>query len=417
MTSSEDSQFLSEDADKEPSLFSNPSFIMFLIIRGGVIFGTNILTVSVGWHVYQEWSNVFDLGLVGLAQFAPFMFLFLISGLAADRFDRNRIMAVTGLIEGAVVALIALYFQFDEIAFWPILVLLAIHGSARAFYHPASQAVLPVIVPPRQFASAVALATSVAKVGQLAGPAMGGLLIVLLDHGSYWVSAAIFTFIGVLAMFIKLRENVEVTNTPRGTAVLEGFAYILRHPVLLGIISIDLIVVLFGGVIGLLPVFAIDILDVGPEWLGVMRAMPAAGALVVAAVLARSKVTSPSGEALFMALVVFGLAILVFSFSHILWLSILALAVYGGADMVSVYVRQTLVQTETPNELRGRVSAVNGVSIVASNELGDFRAGSMAAAFGAIPAVAIGGIVTLVTTGVWWVIFPALRRIRPSATT
>ena len=255
------------------------------------------------------------------------------------------------------------------------------------------------------------MSSSVNKIGQLGGPAIGGILIALISQWTYLVAAVLFGVAAAAAALIQTRLAVRGKEVFGLKTILGGFDYIWRKKIVLGAISIDLIAVLFGGVLGLLPVYAIDILHVGPEALGVMRAMPAAGALAVAVILTQARVTRHMGAAFFISLAVFGLAVLVFSLSTLFWLSLAALAVYGAADMVSVYIRQTLVQIETPDELRGRVSSVNSVSVNASNELGDFRAGIMAAAIGTVPAVFVGGIVTLTVTALWWKIFPDLRKV------
>lgn len=389
---------------------------MFLLVRGTMLVGGQSLTVSVGWHIYSQRGNVLDLGLIGLAQFLPVLVLFLLAGIAADRFDRNKIVGTSALFQTGVIAAIALYFTLDiSSALWPVLVLLAMVGGARAFYHPASQAMLPLIVPRSDFHRAVAIAGSVGKAAQLGGPALGGFLILTMGEGSYWMSAGAYLIGAVASFLIHPRTEAKVRQSLRGmAAILEGFNFIRQRQVLFGVITMDLIAVLFGSVVGLLPVFAIDILHVGPEWLGVLRATPAAGALLIAIALARGKIARPNGRTLFTALVIFGASILVFALSHWLWLSIVALAIYGASDMVSIYVRQTVIQMETPDELRGRVSAVNSVSINASNELGDFRAGTMAAMVGAVPAIAIGGIATLAVAALWWRWFPKLRNVEPA---
>ena len=356
-------------------------------------------------------GNVLDLGLVGLFQFAPVLLLFLAGGMAADRFDRRLIIAACNGLQALAASLISAYMLTGPTNVWPVFGLLAVHGSARAFLHPATQSILPNIVPRDVFSNAIAVTSSVNKFGQLSGPALGGVLIALIGEWTYLVAAVLFCLAAVAAVMIRVRLAVRGREPFGLKTVLGGFDYIWRRKIILGAVSIDLVAVLFGGVLGMLPVYAIDILKVGPEALGVMRAMPALGALAVALILAQLRVTRRMGTTFFVSLAVFGMAILVFSLSGVFWLSLAALAVYGAADMVSVYIRQTLVQIETPDELRGRVSAVNSVSINASNELGDFRAGLMAAAIGTVPAVFVGGLVTLGVTALWWKMFPDLRKV------
>jgi MFS family permease len=392
-------------------LLSHHDFILFIATRAGNVFGVQMLSIAVGWHIYTMTGSVFDLGLVGLFQFLPVLLLFLAAGMAADHLDRRLIIAGCNGLHAVAAALICAYLLLEPVNVWPVFALLAVHGSARAFLQPASQAILPNIVPRELFSNAIAVSSSVNKFSQLAGPAIGGVLIALVGQWTYLVAALLFCLAATSAVLIKTRLAVRGKEPFGLKTILGGFDFIWHKKIVLGAISIDLIAVLFGGVLGILPVYAIDILNVGPEALGLMRAMPAVGALAVALLLAQIRVTRHMGAAFFISLAVFGTAILVFSLSALFWLSLAALAVYGAADMVSVYIRQTLVQIETPDGLRGRVSSVNSVSINASNELGDFRAGIMAAAIGTVPAVFVGGIVTLAVTALWWKIFPDLRKV------
>ncbi|MEP1207295.1 MAG: MFS transporter [Rhizobiaceae bacterium] len=393
-------------------LFSNFDFVRFLVLGSGNVLGTSMLNVAVGWHVYLLTGSVLNLGLIGLAQFLPIFFLFPVAGLAADRFDRRFIVALCSALDGLGALGIGLLLLADVDSVWPLYALLIFHGAARAFAQPARQAILPNLVPRDIFSNAIALSVSVAKVGQLAGPALGGVLIALIDKQTYFVSASLFGVAMIAAYFIKTPLRVTGQEPFTVGMFLGGFKHIWREKVVLSSISIDLVAVLFGGVMGLLPVFAVDILQVGPEWLGAMRATPALGAVFIALLLARIGLPWPVGATFFISLIIFATSILVFSLSTSLWLSLGALAIYGASDMISVYVRQTLVQLKTPDSLRGRVSAVNSVSINASNELGDFRAGSMAALLGTVPAVAIGAGMTLLATMLWWKWFPQLRALR-----
>jgi len=392
-------------------LLKHLDFILFIACRAGNVFGVQMLTIAVGWHVYRMTGNVLDLGLVGLFQFLPVLLLFLAGGMAADRFDRRLIIASCNGLQALAASLICAYMLSGPANVWPVFGLLAIHGTARAFLHPATQSILPNIVPREIFSNAIAMTSSVNKFGQLAGPAIGGVLIALIGEWTYLVVAILFCLAATAAIMIRIRLTVRGREPFGLKTVLGGFDYIWRKKIILGAVSIDLAAVLFGGILGMLPVYAIDILKVGPEALGAMRAAPALGALAVALVLTQLRATRGMGVAFFVSLAVFGSAILVFSLSTLFWLTLVALVLYGAADMVSVYIRQTLVQIETPDELRGRVSAVNSVSINASNELGDFRAGLMAAAIGTVPAVFIGGMVTLGVAALWWKLFPDLRKV------
>ncbi len=392
-------------------LLAHREFLLFIASRAGNVFGVQMLTIAVGWDVYRITGNVLNLGLVGLFQFVPVFLLFLVAGMAADRFDRRLIIAACNGLHATAASLIFAYMITGPVSVWPVFGLLAVHGSARAFLHPATQSILPNIVPHELFSNAIAMTSSVNKFSQLAGPALGGVLIALIGEWTYLVAAALFCLAAAAAVMIRWRLAVRGREPFSLRTVLGGFDYIWRKKIILGAVSIDLVAVLFGGVLGMLPVYAIDILKVGPQALGVMRAMPALGALVVAVILAQLTRPRHMGVAFFASLAVFGVTIAVFSLSSLFWLSLAALALYGAADMVSVYIRQTLVQIETPDRLRGRVSAVNSVSINASNELGDFRAGVMAAALGTVPAVFVGGLVTLGLAALWWKLFPDLRRV------
>jgi len=389
----------------------NRNFLLFIVSRLTNVLGTQIVIVAVGWHVYLMTGDPLDLGLVGLSQFAPALALFLLAGLAADRFDRRRILVACNGAHVIASALLYGYLASGRGEVWPVFAILVIHGTARSFYFTASQAILPNLVRSAQFPRAVAWSSTVNKAAQLGGPAAGGLLVAAAGDLVYLAGLAVFAIAAVTAAAIGVRLTVHAREPFGLRTVLGGFDYIRGKRIVLGAISIDLLAVLFGGVMGLLPVFARDILQVGADGLGVMRAMPALGSLVVGLVLTRIAAPRRMGPLFFIALAVFGVSILVFGLSQTYWLSLAALAVYGAADMVSVYIRVTLVQLATPDAMRGRVSAVNGVAINASNELGDFRAGVMAAAIGTVPAVLAGGAVTLAVTALWLRLFPEMRQI------
>lgn len=398
-------------AQPEIQLSRNRDFLLFILCRSMNVIGVHALTVAVGWHVYQLTADPFDLGLIGLAQFAPAFVLFLAAGWAADRFERRRIIVFCNAIHVAAVAMLAVLFWRDAEALVPILGILVLHGAARSFFHTASQAILPNLVTTSQFPRAIAYASSLNKAAQLTGPALGGALIAWTDEGVYFIILIAFVIAGAAAAALRRTLRVHAPEAFGLDMILGGFSYVWHNKVVLGAISIDLMAVLFGGVMGLLPVFAKDILHVGPEGLGVMRAMPGAGSLLVGLVLTQMAAPRHMGPALFMSVAIFGGAIIVFSLSTVFWISLVALAVYGAADMISVYIRQTLVQIATPDSMRGRVSAINSVSINASNELGDFRAGVMAGGIGSVGAVLVGGCATIAVTALWWRLFPAIRKV------
>jgi MFS family permease len=402
---------MSDETTSATPLLRNLNFWLFVVNRSSNVIGIHSLTVAVGWYVYKLTGDPLDLGLIGLAQFAPALVLFLFAGMAADRFDRRRIMVACNIVHGLAVASLIALFWFGLGTIWPILGILALHGAARSFYHTASQAVLPNLMPRGQFPKAVAYSSSANKAAQLAGPAFGGFLIVGIGDGVYVFTLIMFLIAGISAALISGNLKVPAKEPVNLKAIMGGFTYIWNNKIVLGAISIDLIAVLFGGLMGLLPIFASDILHVGPSGLGVMRAMPGVGSLIVGILLTQIAAPRYMGPTLFFSLAVFGLSITAFSLSETYWISLVALGIYGAADMVSVYVRQTLVQIATPDSMRGRVSAVNSISINASNELGDFRAGVMAGGIGTVPAVLVGGITTVAATILWMKLFPSIRRI------
>jgi MFS family permease len=395
----------------DPPLMKNRDFILFLLCRTTNSIGVHALTVSVGWHVYKMTGNPVDLGLIGLAQFSPALVLFLLAGMAADRFNRRTILVICNIVHVIAVAMLIALFQFKAVAVTPVLSILVLHGAARSFFHTASNAILPNLMSLHQFPRAVAISGSASKAAQLMGPAIGGFVIAWLDEGVYVAIAIAFVIAGVAASLIKRKLMVHAREPISMETVVGGFMYVWHNKIVLGAMSIDLLAVLFGGIMGLLPVFASDILHVGPEGLGMMRSTPGAGALIVGIILTQIHAPRHMGPALFISVAIFGLAVVTFSLSTTFWLSIAALAVYGCADMISVYVRQTLVQIATPDAMRGRVSAVNSISVNASNELGDFRAGIMAGGIGSVGAVLVGGITTVCVTALWWRLFPAIRKI------
>ncbi len=392
-------------------LLKNKNFLLFVICRSVNVIGVHALTVAVGWHVYHISRDPIDMGLIGLAQFAPAFILFLLAGIIADRYQRKHIMVICNALHIIAVSLIAALFWYDNVSVGAILSILVLHGAARSFFHTASQAFLPNLMSKAQFPRAIAYSSPANKAAQLLGPALGGLLIAWLDDGVYFVILIAFVIAGTAAAMISRRLKISAPEPFGLETVVGGFRYVWQNKVVLGAVSIDLMAVLFGGVMGLLPVFASDILHVGPDGLGLMRSTPGAGALIVGFILTQIPSPRHMGAALFISVGIFGVSIIVFSLSTSFWLSIAALAVYGAGDMISVYVRQTLVQIATPDNMRGRVSAINSLSINASNELGDFRAGIIAGGIGTVRAVLFGGIATVGITVLWWKMFPAIGKV------
>ncbi len=392
--------------------FDYPSYRLYWAARFLLVFALQVLSVSVGWQIYDQTRDPFLLGLVGLVQFLPAPLLVLVTGSVADRYNRRRIMATCMAVQALCAGALLTLLHQGLTAIWPVYAVLCVFGVARAFMGPAVQSLLANLLPPVALANGIALNSSSFQVATITGPVAGGLLYGISSELSYSVSIAFFLLAGLLTLLIP-KPAQRTSSAPVSTeALLAGFRYIWKQPVVLGAMSLDMVAVMLGGATALLPVFARDILDVGPWGLGALRSAVAVGALLMSLWLLRNPVRDNAGFILFVSVAVYGVAIVVFGLSNTVWLSVLALVVVGAADMVSVFIRQTLVQLKTPDELRGRVSAVNMTFIGASNELGEFRAGSMAAVVGAVPAVVIGGVGALITAGLWARLFPGLRNVR-----
>ena len=366
--------------------------------------------VGIGWFVYDLTKSAFALGLVGLAAFLPAVLSAPVTGHVADTYDRRLVAAISyALLALAALGLCAAAALKLE-AEWPVYLLVIGTGLGRAFANPAQQALLPTLVPPEQFGQAIAWNASIWQTSSVAGPALGGFLYILGPATVFGLAAALFALAAGLFAAVHYRPAPVSERPPVTWASLSaGLSYIRDHPVVLGAISLDLVAVLFGGATALLPIFAAEILHVGPTGLGFLRSMPAFGAVATALFLAWVPLRRQAGAKLFASVAVFGLATVAFGLSTSLPLSMACLAICGAADMVSVYVRQSLVQGETPDAMRGRVSAVNVVFIGASNELGEFESGTLAALVGVVPAVVAGGLATLLAAAVWMKLFPALR--------
>jgi len=369
-----------------------------------------ILLVALAWQIYDLTASAWDLGLVGLCQFVPTFLLTLPAGQLADRSDRRKLLAGATGLQFTAAAILA----WGSAAHWvgrdTILTLSVLLGMARALQTPAQQAIVPKLVSAAQIPRAMALSSAVMKVAVIAAPALGGFVYAA---GPAWAYAFCLV-VAVAAMFCAMSiEKVPVIKSkePATLATMfAGFGFMFDQPVVLGAISLDLFAVVLGGATALLPIYAKDILHTGPWGLGLLRSSPAVGALIVGAWLARRPLDRNVGRILFVSVAAYGLSIVVFAFSRDFALSLALLGVSGAADMVSVVVRQTLVQVETPDEMRGRVSAVNATFISTSNQLGEFRAGGTAALMGPVGAVVLGGVGTLVVVALWTRIFPALFR-------
>lgn len=389
-----------------------PRYVYYLLSVGLAGFAVQIMSVAVGWMIYDITRNPWHLGLVGLVQFLPPLLMVLFTGLAADKFNRRLIMGLCLIVE-AFCALGLVGFTFSGTReIWPVFVILAILGFARAFLNPAADALAPNLLPKVALAHGISLNSMVWQTGTIVGPVVGGLLYGISGEVAYGVATAFVVFALICVSLIgKVAQPNQAEQSTMDT-LFAGFRFIKSEKIVLGAISLDLFAVLLGGAVALMPVFARDILDVGPWGLGLLRAAPGVGALAMAAWLARYGIKNNAGVVLFAFVAAFGFFTLVFGFSTYVPLSIFALAMMGACDMVSVYVRETLMQLWTPDEVRGRVNAVNRVFIGASNELGEFRAGFVAAGIGAVAAVAIGGAGTMVVAAVWAYMFPELRKAK-----
>lgn len=389
------------------------NFLFFLIAKIMVTLAAEMVSVAVGMQVYALTGDLLALGLVGLAQFAPFVLLILPAGQVADRKERSRIITFCFALQGlASAALLAITLSdLREVGLiYAVLVLL---GCARAFMMPASQAVLINLVSAPRFAKAVALHSSSFHMAVIAGPVLGGVVYLGGPHAVYIASTILFASAVVLMSRVRSGvRHLDGQETARGAgAVFEGLRFVFSRPVVLGAVSLDLFAVLFGGAVALLPAMATDVLQVDAAGLGLLRAAPAVGAALAAVALVWRPIQRHVGRWMFGGVALFGASMVMFGLSTSLPLAMLALALSGAGDMVSVYVRQILVQHETPDAIRGRVSAVNSVFIGASNQLGDFESGVAARLLGLVPAVVFGGFATLAVTATWMRLFPTLARI------
>ena len=393
--------------------FSYASYRYFWITTLAASFAAQIMSVSVGWQVYDITRNPFFLGLVGLAQFLPALLLVLVTGLAADKFPRRRIMQISLAIEvGCATVLLFFASITGHHEIWPIYLVLVTLGTARAFIGPAGASLAPNLVPAPALANAVAMNATAWQLAGIIGPVAGGLLYGISPWVAYGSAGTLAAIALISISQVKApAQKPHQQETSIGT-LLAGFRYIWREKVVLGAISLDLFAVLMGGAVALMPVFARDILETGPWGLGLLRAAPGIGAIGTALFLARFPVRDNAGITLFVFVAGFGFFTMLFGLSSSIWFSVPLLALIGACDMVSVSIRETIMQLWTPDSVRGRVNAVNSVFIGASNELGEFRAGMMATVIGAQAAVALGGAATVAVAGIWSQIFPGIRRQR-----
>jgi MFS family permease len=401
-----------DPADGRLLVLRHPDLRRYLAARFIAAVATQVQTVAVGWQVFEATGDPFDLGLVALSQFLPFIVLILPAGHVADRYDRRRVQLLTYVLLAACAAILLGLSLAGIEETGPVLGVMVLFGVARAFNQPTSQALLPNLAPIELFPRAVAVNSSLGQVATIAGPALGGALVLFGVEAAYALAVVLLVLAVLLVVGLRGGGRAEPSREPVSlTTLLSGITFVRSRPVVLGSISLDLFAVLFGGATALLPIYAGEILDVGPVGLGVMRAAPAGGAAVLAAVVAVRPIRRHVGRWMFGGVAAFGVATVVFGISTVFALSLAALVVMGAGDMVSVYIRHLLVQLETPDAIRGRVSAVNAVFIGASNELGEFESGLTAAWWGIVPAVVVGGVATLAVAGLWTRLFPMLWRL------
>jgi len=392
-----------------PRLLAYRSFVRLWFARIAGSAGSQMLMIAVGWQMYDLTASAWDLGLVGLLQFAPALLLVLVAGHVVDRHQRARVLAVCLALQAAIAAALCVMSGYGAMRRETLLLLSIALGTLRAFQMPAQQALTPSLVPPELLARALAFSSSGLQAAIIAGPALGGALYVAGAAVTYAACTLLFVVAAALCMAIHYHHSPPQRGASLET-VMAGLRFVAERKVVLGAVSLDLFAVLLGGATALLPIYAKDILHVGPGGLGLLRAAPAAGALVMSLFLARWPIRRRTGARLLAAVAVYGATMIVFGASTSFALSIAMLGVGGAADMVSVVIRQTLVQLETPNDMRGRVSAVNSVFIGASNQLGEFESGAAAAWLGTVPSVVLGGVGTCIVAALWWRLFPALAR-------
>lgn len=382
----------------------------YLAVRLAVGFAVQIEAVAIGWHIYETTQSAFTLGLVGLAQFLPALLLVLVTGDVADRFSRRLIVIVCLAVESATALVLALIVHSGQDDVWLVLALLLLFGTARAFFQPAFLSILPNIVSEEKLPSAIAINSAAQQLTTITGPVIGGFLFAFAPAAAF--VGVVVILVASLPFAVLLPRKVQEAVSRDRRSLMAGFGYIWNQKIVRGAITLDLFSVLLGGAVALLPIFARDILHTGPEGLGVLRSAPAVGAIAIAAYLAYVPIRDHAGVILLGSSVLFGASIAVFGISETFWLSAVALGFMGAADMISVYVRNTITQLWTPDRLRGRVNAVNSVFIGASNELGAFRAGTFASLMGAPAAVVFGGVGAVVVAFAWAWMFPELRRVR-----
>lgn len=390
----------------------HPALRSFIAIRVLDELCSQMLNVAIGWYVYTATHNPMSLAYLGIVRFLPNIIMVLVAGHAADRLDRRKIIGISLFLQALCIAAFGILSAPAALSMWPVYLLLLTIGAAQAFCAPAMSATLPRLVSSEEFPRAVAVVSSAWQICALVGPAIGGLLYAVSGPGMFSFSALLYLL--ALTRVRRLTgESHAVTSEesePGDASPLGGIRYIRSNRLLFSIISLDLFAVLLGGVTALLPIYAKDVLSAGPAGLGCLRCAPGVGAAIVGLVLAHRTFQRGAGKRMVLCVVGFGFATIVFAVSRNLWLSLVALIAAGAFDMVSMVIRQTLVQVSTTDAMRGRVSAVQWMFVGASSELGEFESGATAALFGTVPAALLGGVATLAVVALWAKLFPELRR-------
>jgi len=398
------------DTPAPDSLLRHPAFVWFWISRVLTAMGFQIVSVAIGWRIYDLTGSAYALGFVGLVQFLPMLALTLVSGHVADRYDRRVIVILSQLVDALALGFLVADVFLGWSGVWGIYAAVALLGAAQAFAAPTASAMLPSVVPTALLPRAMAVSSSAWQTAMIVGPSAGGVLYAIGAPLPFIVACASFVVGAFATLMIRMERRAPGREPVTLESVFGGLTFIWKRPVVLGTISLDLFAVLLGGVVSLLPIFAKDILQTGPWGLGLLRAAPAAGALVMAGILTRWTIERGIGMKMFWSVIVFGLATIVFALSWNLWLSLAALFILGAADNISVVIRTSLVLLQTPDEMRGRVNAVNFLAIGTSNQLGEFWAGMMGGLLGVVTAGTLGGSLTVLVTLLWMKLFPDLRK-------
>ena len=396
---------------KPTAVYAQPNLLRFVVTRMCIVLSMQVQAVALGWFVYAQTGSALSLGLIGLAQFAPAIPLLTLAGYTADHYDRRKVVMLSQSAQAVGAFGLYLCVHYLPTHTLPIYVMAMVIASARSFSLPSTASLLPNIVTREQFPQAVAFSSSSMQFAAMVGPAVGGFIYALIAQEIFLLLVALPALAAVLILTVKAPPGVE--QQPAGSAwqkAIAGFRYVRHNQLVLGAMSLDLFAVLLGGVTALLPIFAHDILHVGPAELGILRAGPTFGALLVGIVLTKLPINRHAGATMLWSVAVFGVATIVFALSTNFLLSLAALVVVGGSDMVSMVIRQTMIQMSTPDAMRGRVSAVSSVFVGASNQLGSFEAGVMASLLGAAAAAVVGGFGTIFVVAAIAFYFPELRK-------